>query len=531
MSRLHKIDGQPRQPGARNTQEHQTAAREIAEAAIVLLKNDGAVLPLDKAAVKTLLVVGDNAVRKHCTEGGSAMGKPPYEISPLEGLKKLLGDQVKIEFLPFPGNDALNPIPATCLTTVDPAAGVKGWAAEFFNNTKLQGEPVAKRYDANPAFTWKGQPMPGVNATHFSVRWTASLVAPETGSYRIGIASDDGARLFIDGKRVVDNWSNGAMRTASATVALEAGKTYVFKAEYFQAAGDAAVSIGWILPSASAKSAFAPIIAKAKVADAVLIFTGTNHDIEQEGGDRSNMKLPDNQDEAVAALASINPKTVVVNLSGAPVEMPWADAAKAIVQYWFSGQEGGNAIARILFGEVNPSGKLPFTFPVKLADSPAHATGNYNGTSVTYGEGILVGYRWFDTKQIAPLFPFGHGLSYTTFTYGEPKLSVTTLTGDGTITVTIPVTNAGKRAGAEAVQLYVHEVKPAVLRPLQELKGFQKLVLQPGETKTASFTLTKQELSFWDIESKAWKATPGQFEVRLGASSRDIRAKAGVEYR
>jgi beta-glucosidase len=530
MARIHKIDGSVRQPGARNTPEHQAAAREIAESAIVLLKNDGAILPLDKTAIKSLLVIGSNAVRKHCTEGGSAMGKPPYEITPLAGLQRLLGDGVKIEHVQAPDADVLQPIPAACLTTTDPAAGVKGWAAEFFNNKDLAGEAVAKRYDSVPEFTWNGQsPMPGVKATNFSARWTATLTAPETGDYRIGISCDDGARLFIDGKLAVNSWTTGPMRTAKATVQLEAGKTYQFRAEYFQGIGDAGFSLGWKLPSQKDQTAFVALAAQAKAADAVLLFTGTNHDSEQEGGDRQNLKLSGSQDALVAALAGINPKTVIVNLSGAPVEMPWVNEARAIVQYWFCGQEGGNALARVLFGEVNPSGKLPFTFPRTLADSPAHATGNYNPSKVNYAEGVLVGYRWFDEKKIEPLFPFGFGLSYTTFKIGEPALSAKELRKGGNLTVKVAVTNTGKRAGAEVVQLYVADREASVPRPPKELKGFQKVFLQPGESKTVEFTVTPRDLSFWDVAAGNWKAEPGIFEIQIGNSSRNLTGKAAFE--
>ena len=211
----------------------------------------------------------------------------------------------------------------------------------------------------------------------------------------------------------------------------------------------------------SASGELEQMLAKAKAADAVLVFTGTMHDqgraMESEGLDRPDLKLPDGHDATIAALLAANPKTVIVNLSGAPVEMPWVEKAKALVQYWYSGQEGGNALAKILFGEVNPSGKLPCTFPVKLEDTPAAALGNYNPTYVAYAEGVFVGYRWYDAKNIQPLFPFGHGLSYTTFQFGEAKASAD-MSADAPLIISLPVTNTGHRTGAEVVQLYIHEV-------------------------------------------------------------------------
>ena len=535
MAKIHKIDGAPRKAGSRNTPEHQATAREVAESAIVLLKNNAGILPLDKTALKTVLVLGETAINKNCTSGWSAEGKPPYEISPLDGIKQVLGKEVKVEYMPLvTAAAAVKPIPEACLRTVDTEikdAGmtIKAWRVEYFNNQELKGEPVVKGFDRALAFKWNGKsPRPGVNGEHFSARWTAKVVVPETGSYTLEATSDDGARLFVDGQQIINNWSDGGLRSAAGTIDLVAGKEYEIRAEYFQGDQGSGFSLGWRLPSEKAGTP-AGMLAKAKAADAVLVFTGTKHGhgqaLECEGGDRPNLKLPEGHDQAIAALLGANPKTVVVNLSGAPVEMPWVNEAKALVQYWYAGMEGGNALARILFGEVNPSGKLPFTFPVKLADSPAVALNNYNDKNVNYAEGLLVGYRWFDAKNIEPLFPFGYGLSYTTFTYGQPALSAKTLAGDDKLTLTVPVTNTGKRAGAEVVQLYIHEAQPVVPRPPQELKGFVKLFLQPGETKSATFTITRRELSFWDVAAKGWKANPGTFEARIGASSRDLRAK------
>jgi beta-glucosidase len=265
-----------------------------------------------------------------------------------------------------------------------------------------------------------------------------------------------------------------------------------------------------------------------KSVDAVFIFTGNSHAEEQEGKDRLTINLPKGQDEMVAAIAGLNPRTVVVNQSGAPVAMPWIEKTNTVVQYWFSGQEGGNALADVLFGIVNPSGKLPCTFPKKIEDVACHATKSYVDDQENYKEGILVGYRWFDTKKITPLFPFGHGLSYTTFQYGKAKLSSPVITANGEITVTIPITNTGKRAGAEIVQLYVHELQPLAPSPEQGLKGFQRIELKPGETKEVKIILTPHHFSFWSTEEKGWKINGNEFELRIGASSRDIREKLKI---
>jgi beta-glucosidase len=269
-------------------------------------------------------------------------------------------------------------------------------------------------------------------------------------------------------------------------------------------------------------------VAAAKSADAVIYIGGLNHDkgFDCEGADRQDMKLPYGQDELIQKIVAANPKTVVV-LEGTMVEMDaWLAKVPALLLAWYPGMEGGNALARVLFGDVNPSGKLPATFPKKLSDSPAHALGNYPGTNgtVTYAEGLLVGYRWFDTKQIEPQFPFGFGLSYTTFKYSNLKL----IPGDGTngiVTAQFEIENTGKVAGAEVAQLYVHQKNPALMRPEKELKGFKKVFLQPGEKQTVSIPLNQDAFAYYDPARKGWLSQPDAFEIRIGSSSCDLRLR------
>jgi beta-glucosidase len=269
-------------------------------------------------------------------------------------------------------------------------------------------------------------------------------------------------------------------------------------------------------------------IAAAKSADVVIYIGGLNHDkgFDCEGVDRKDMKLPYGQDELIQKIVAANPKTIVV-LEGTMVEMDaWLDKVPALLQAWYPGMEGGNALARVLFGDVNPSGKLPATFPKKLSDSPAHALGNYPGTNgtVTYAEGLLVGYRWFDTKHIEPQFPFGFGLSFTTFKYSGLKL----IPGAGTneiVTAQFEIENTGKVAGAEVAQLYVHEKNPGLPRPEKELKGFKKVFLQPGEIQTVSIPLKKSAFEYYDDGKKSWVADDDSFEILIGSSSRDLRLR------
>ena len=274
----------------------------------------------------------------------------------------------------------------------------------------------------------------------------------------------------------------------------------------------------------------------AKDADYVIFVGGLNKDNHQdcEDSDRAGLELPYNQDAVIEALAAVNPNLIVVNISGNAVAMPWVDKVPAIVQAWFLGSEGGNALASVLTGDVNPSGKLPMTFPARLSDVGAHAVGQYPGTprndgsnivDIEYREGIFVGYRWADKNKIQPLFPFGHGLSYTTFDYGKATIDKTEGTADDVFTVSIPVTNTGDRAGREIVQLYVSDLKTTLPRPVKELKGFKKISLEPGQTETVTFEISRDDLSYFDADKHAWVVDPGKFEALVGASSRDIRSK------
>ncbi len=269
-------------------------------------------------------------------------------------------------------------------------------------------------------------------------------------------------------------------------------------------------------------------VAAAKSADAVIYIGGLNHDkgFDCEGADRKDMKLPYGQDELIQKIVAANPRTIVV-LEGTMVEMDaWLGKVSALLQAWFPGMEGGNALAKVLFGDVNPSGKLPATFPKKLSDSPAHALGNYPGTNgtVTYAEGLLVGYRWFDTKNIEPQFPFGFGLSYTTFKYSNLKLIPASGTNE-VVTAQFEIENIGSVAGAEVAQLYVHEANPRLMRPEKELKGFKKVFLKPGDKQTVSIPLAKSAFAYYDDGKKSWVADGESFEILIGSSSRDIQLR------
>ncbi len=289
------------------------------------------------------------------------------------------------------------------------------------------------------------------------------------------------------------------------------------------------------IPQAVMDSLRADAVEKAREADLVIYVGGLNKNHEQdcEAGDRITYNLPFGQDELIRSLVEVNKNIVVVLVSGNAVAMPWLDDIPSVVQTWYLGTVTGKALADVLSGDVNPSGKLPFTYPLRLEDSPAHAFDSlcYPGDSIreVYKEDILVGYRWFDTKKIKPLFPFGYGLSYTTFEYGKPVLSAKTMQKDGNITLSVNVKNTGVYPGKETVQLYIGDEECSVLRPLKELKGFRKVALNPGEEQEVSFTITPEALKFFDDKKHEWVAEPGKFKVYIGSSSADIRGTATFE--
>ena len=371
-----------RKIGSLNTAAHQAVARQVAEEGIVLLKNKNHILPLNEAKIKTIAVIGENAVRLQ-TPGGESSGiKAFYEIPPLEGIVKRVGKNVNIIF------------------------------------------------------------------------------------------------------------SEGYQKEGSVELTARA-------------------------------------IAAAKMADVVIYIGGLNHDpgFDCEGTDRKDMKLPYGQDELISKIVAVNPNTIVV-LEGTMVEMDsWLDQVPAVLQVWYPGMEGGNALAKILFGDVNPSGKLPCTIPKRIGDSPAHALDAYPGANgtVTYAEGLLVGYRWFDTKKVEPQFPFGYGLSYTTFAYSNLKLVESNGDASGTIlTVQFEIKNTGSRPGAEVAELYVHQNNPGLPRPEKELKGFTKVLLKAGETQSVSIPLDRNAFAFYRPEQKSWIAEKDAFEISVGSSSRDL---------
>ncbi len=506
---------------------HRSLAREVAEEAIVLLKNDD-VLPFS-TGLKSLAVIGPNAEQARLGGGGSASVAPPYSVGVLDGIIDQCGGEVEVRYAEGCASvGALGVLTNDCIRAGDSPDGEPGFLAEFFANETCEGEPAATTVQRQVDFSWGwAAPAAGMPRGGYSVRWSGCLVPRESGSHRLGVAGHGRFRLCVDGEPWIDEWETGGGEhgvpehtVVSRELDLTAGEPVNLRLEYAKTGNPASARLEWCEPGAPD-----PVDAAAEAArgaDAAIVCVGLSN--SHEGGllDRKGLALPGEQDRLVQAVAGANPNTVVVIIGGNPVRVsPWIDQVAAVLEAWYPGQEGGNAVARVLFGDVNPSGRLPDTFPRRLEDTPAH--GNYpgDGVKVHYREGVFVGYRHYLSKDVEPQFPFGFGLSYTTFEYGDVSLSADTLSADGTLTASVDVTNTGERAGKEVVQLYVRDVESSVPRPLRELKGFEKVEIQPGETRTVSFAVTPDDLAFYDVESCSWLAEPGTFELMLGRSCAD----------
>ncbi len=524
------------QRGAVNTPEHQALARELAEESITLLKNDNKVLPLHRDKIKSIAVIGPNAAEARIGGGGSSYLEPPYRVSPLDALKARLGDGVAVGY--EQGCDNTIDLPPLKSEVVTPAGGSgHGLKAEYFDNIDLSGKPAHERIDKKLQYWWFGAPpAPNVPADKFSVRWTGQLTVPTGGSYTFKVTNVGTCRLYVDGRLLIENRvSEGTLAdhsraAASADLELVGGRTYEFKVEFVKLASDdfamVQVSFG-VAPGAGQAERIARAVELARKSDVAVIFGGMAEGYETEGGDRPHMDLPGPQAELIRAVAQANPATIVVLNCGSPVAMPWLADVPAVLEAYYPGQEAGNAVASILLGEVNPSGKLSTTFPKRLEDTPAFV--NYpGGKEVLYGEGIFVGYRYYDEKDVEPLFPFGFGLSYTTFEYSQLQAPPASKIGEP-VRVSVTVKNSGTVQGKEVVQLYVGDKEASLPRPPKELKAFAKVSLQPGESSTLSFVLDQRAFAFYDPDQKQWRVEPGEFEILVGGSSRDIRARASVD--
>jgi beta-glucosidase len=506
----------------RCNEEDRQVALQGAEESLVLLKNEGALLPLDPAKVKTIAVVGPNAYPAVPVAGGSAGVQPFNSVSYLEGLSVFLGNRAKVLY--DPGIVSTEEIMDRTDFTVDANGKEPGLRGEYFNSTDFSGPPVT-RTDRHVNFRWIGESLQAVVIKGLSIRWTGHYTAAKTGPYYwlVDSAGQDAAKLYLDGKLVHECAPSEGRGPVWLALPMEAGRTYAVKLEFVLGAVWERQMVG--LGAIAAEDIVTPEAKKiAATADAAVVCIGFNPGSESEGSDRL-FELGLGQDELVQAVSAVNRKTVVTLTAGGSADVTkWIDRVPALLHGWYSGQEAGRALPKVLFGEVDPSGRLPITFERRWADNPVHDAhyANAPGNTVVYKEGVFVGYRGYEHNSVKPLFPFGHGLSYTTFAFKNLGITPSAPKPGEAVTVSFEVTNTGAREGAAVPQLYLGNPTASVPRPLKELKGFARVVLAPGATQNISLTLDPRAMSFFDVKSHAWKQEPGKFTVFVGHSSADI---------
>ncbi len=491
-------------------------ALNVAREGVVLLKNTQNTLPINTKKVKNIVVVGKNA-HGYVHGGGSGSVNPFHYVSMFDGIQKEAAKhQVNVAYV-----DELDFLPEIMYTR----SGEKGLQAAYFNNKNLSGKPVLERTENKINYSWtKGTGIEGLGKENYSVRWSGVIRPDATGEYEFSVGGDDGYRLFIDNELVADEWKIGSFRNSSVKKRLEAGKEYDIRFEYFQEGGGAAAALIWEYKDKKQDT----FVERLNRADMVIACFGHTSDTEGEGADRT-FALPDADAKMIArALKCKKPVVGVVNAGGNVEMQSWEPGLKGLLWGWYAGQESGTAVADILFGNVNPSGKLPMTFEKRWEDNPAYDS-YYDPDGdkhVAYTEGIFIGYRGYDKLKREVQYPFGYGLSYTDFRLSD--LTVSQPAADGSVEVTCKLTNTGKRDGAQVVQLYVGKEGGVVERPAKELKQFKKVFLKAGESAEVKMTLSKDAFTYYSIAAKGFLQDKGNYHIMAGFSSRDIRLQKDV---
>ncbi|MGD8817748.1 MAG: glycoside hydrolase family 3 C-terminal domain-containing protein, partial [Acidobacteriota bacterium] len=510
---------------------HGALARAAARAAVVLLKNDSGTLPLSASA--RLAIIGEDAAEARLG-GYSGPGVAPVSI--VDGIRAHLPTASRMRFEPGPGRITRDVVvvpesafgnPVAALTagqpagnapteaTAAPPAGVTG---SYFDNITLSGEPVITRTDPRIDFRWTlNSPGRGLPFDWYSARWTGTVTVPPEGVARIGIEGNDGYRLWLDDELVIDNWRKVSFGRRLVLVDWQPGSRHALRLEYFESTGIARLRLVWdagVIDDAERRIGAA--VAAARAADAAIVVAGVE---EGEFRDRALLALPGRQEELIRRVAATGTPTIVVLIAGSAVTMPWLDQVGAVLDAWYPGEQGGNGIADVLFGDADAGGRLPITFPMAEGQLPLYYNHKPTGRGDDYVD--LTGM---------PLFPFGHGLSYTSFEYSDLRIEPAVIAPDGSAIVRATVTNSGDRTGSEVAQLYIRDVLASVARPVQELKGFARLRLEPGESTEVSFRLGPDELRMLDAGMR-WVVEPGVFRVQVGRSSEDIRLRGELEVR
>ena len=512
---------------ANDLKSHRQLLRKSAADGMVLLKNDG-VLPLSNK-INNLAIIGPNAKNAQIIGGGSASLKPHYQIHPLEAFQDKLGPLTNIsyakgchthKYLPAINENLMNHNPKDQM----------GFLVEYFEGSDFNKNPILQeRLIGNRFWVFEGfakEIISKLERPDILVRFSCAYTPNISGDHEFEIFGIGGCKLFIDGKELIDNWTNIEPGEAFFTFAsaskkgitkFKKGDTYQIEIQYKFEGSFPAVYIGCQPPDKVDLLEEAKKIAND--ADQVILIVGTNSDWETEGSDRVDFNLPANQNQVIEEILKSNSNTIVVINTGSPINMPWASKPKAILQTWFAGQEFGNALVDVITGKINPSGKLPTSFPINIEDTPAFKSYPGKNLQMDYEEKLLIGYRWYDRKNIDLLFPFGHGLSYTKFKYSDLRIEIQ---DTKKVSCKFSIENIGKIAGAEVAQCYISRLEADDHEPLKTLQGFQKKFLHSNEKMEFKINLTPRNFSQWNIEKKEWEIKHGSYQILIGSSSAEI---------
>ena len=493
---------------------HRQLARDAAAASLVLLKNANNTLPLRKGS-GSIAVIGVDAMEARF---GGYSGPGVQPISILEGIRTALGSQGTVRFAAGPGRFDFAPVLVAPQYLMRPGGAAPGLQAEYFDNNRLSNPPRLTRVDPQVDFRWTlSSPGPRIPLDFYSARWTGRLMVPAAGVRRIGIEGNDGYRLWIDNRLVIDNWRKQSYGTTLVDANL-AGGAHDIRLEYFESTGNARLRLVWDYGvTDESDPRIREAVSAAEASDVAVVVAGIE---EGEFRDRARLSLPGRQEELIEAVAATGKPVIVVLIGGSAITMSrWIDDVDAVVMAWYPGELGGNAAADVLFGDVNPSGRLPITFPIEEGQLPLAYNHKPTGRGDDYLD--LTGH---------PLFPFGFGLSYTTFEYDLLRVQPDTIGPNDVARVSFTVKNTGTRTGHEVVQLYIRDVLASVARPVQELRGFQRVRLTPGETQRITMTLRAQSLAFRDAAGRR-VVEGGAIRVMVGSSSRDIRLRGFLQVR